>query len=301
MKKKHLCFSLFGVHKVLHDNGSSLRVVLDSCVKTGGTCSLSLRYQLRVPPKSTLCVEFAGDADAASESTSPLEVSFHPRMSCVELDKEGGGEDGGSRRELRQVLSITCARVFSSPPEIALTTSDRPLATVRVPLPAVSVAAFMTGLSIGPDDFRQTWTNLSCSQQTVVSGEQVQQGGEEGPRAIDTADVKRILVEALGMREIVQQRPPGAVAEVDLLAAAGELLFTSSSAKTAAGRVGEKKDSSAAAVCLVGVELHGITGAARVTTKSTERVLAESVQQEVLEGIQQLRLGATPGGKGDWG
>lgn len=287
---------------MLHDNGSSLRVVLDSCVKTGGTCSLSLRYQLRAPPNTTLCVELAGDgaaATTASDSTSALDVCFRPSMSCIDLDQEGE-HCGGSRRELRQVLSMTCRRAFSSPPEIALTTSDRPLATARVPLQAVTVAAFMTGLSISPDDFRQTWTVLSCSEQAVVGGEEAvrqrQQGGGKGPRAIETADVRRLLVDTLGMTEVVQQRPPGAVAEVDLLAAAGELLLTSPP-ETTAGSVGENKKSStaaataAAAVCLVGVELHGTTGAARLTTKSTERVLAESVQKEVLEGIHQLHLG----------
>lgn len=270
-------------------------MVSDSCVKTGGTCSLSLRYQLRVPPKTTLCVELAeDDAATTSKSTSALEVSFRPSMSCVELDQEG--EDfGGSWRELRQVLLITCNRAFSSPPEIALTTSDRPLATARVPLQVVTVAAFMTGLSIGPDDFRQTWTTLSCSEQTVISDDEArhqQQGGGKGPRAIDTADVRRLLVNTLGMREVVQQRPPGGVAEVDLLAAAGELQQTSSAATSAAARAGEKEEpSTVPIVCLVGVELHGTTGAARVTTKSTEPVLAESVQKEVLEGIHQLHLG----------
>ena len=264
-------------------------------MKTGGTCSLSLRYQLRVPPNTTLCVELAGDgAGAAAKSTSPLDVSFRPGMPCVDLDREG--EDcGGSRRELRQVLSITCNRAFSSPPEIALTTSDRPLATARVPLQAVTVAAFMTGLPVSPDDFRQTWTVLSCSEQSVIGGEearQQQEGRGKGPRAIETADVKRLLVETLGMTEVVQKRPPGAVAEVDLLAAAGELLLIPSP-ETTAGSVGEKdaSSSSMAVVCLVGVELHGTTGAARVTTKSTERVLAESVQKEVLEGVHQLHLG----------
>lgn len=270
-------------------------------MKAGGTCSLSLRYQLRVPPKTTFCVEFAGDADTESKSTSALEFSFRPSMSCVELDHADAGEGGGSRRELRQVLSITCARAFSCPPEIALTTSDRPLTTVRVPLQAVTIAAFLTGLSINADDFRQTWTVLSCSEQAVLSGEEArhrEQGGKE-QRPIETADVKRLLVETLGMREVVQQRPPGAVAEVDLLAAAGELLLTSA-AEATAGRVGGKNDSLAAVVCLVGVELHGNTGAARVTTKSTERVLAESVQKEVLEGIHQLHLGIGTRGKGDW-
>lgn len=285
--------------QVLHDNGSSLRVVLDSCVKTGGTCSLSLRYQLRVPPKTTLCVEFAGDAVIAPKSTSALEISFHPSMSCVDLDHEGE-EGGGSRRELRQVLSITCARAFSCPPEIALTTSDRPLATVRVPLQAVTAAAFLTRLSISPDDFRQTWTTLSYSEQTVISGEEARNRHQrEGPRASETADVRRLLVETLGMTEVVQQRPPGAVADVDLLAAAGELVLTSF-AKATAGTVGENKDSQAPVACLVGVELHSTTGAARVTTKSTERVLAESVQKEVLEGIHQIYLGiGTCPGK-DW-
>eukprot|EP00903_Cladosiphon_okamuranus_P010687 g10100.t1 len=285
--------------QVLHDNGSSLRVVLDSCVKTGGTCLLSLRYQLRVPPQTTLCVELVeSDAAAASKSTSTsaLEISFRPSMSCVDLDQEG--EDcGGSRRELRQALSITCNHAFSSPPEVALTTSDRPLATARVPLQAVSVAAFMTGLSIGPDDFRRTWTILSCSEQTVVSGDEVrqqqQQGEGEWPRAIETADVRRLLVDTLGMREVVQQRSPGGVAEVGLLAAAGQLQLTSPVETAGAAKAGEKEDPPAVPiVCLVGVELHGATGAARVTTKSTEPVLAESVQKEVLEGIRRLEKDA---------
>lgn len=261
-------------------------------MKTGGTCTLSLRYQLRVPPATTFCVELAGDdADTSFTSTSALEISFHPNMSCVELDQDAE-DNGGSRRELRQALSIRCARAFSSSPEIALTTSDRPLATTRVPLQAITVAAFMKGLSINLDDFRQMWTTLSCSEQAVVCGEEArhQQQVEKGTRAIETVDVKRLLVETLGMRDVVQQRPPGAIAGVDLLAAAGELVLTSST-QNAARRVEETKDSAAAIVCLVGVELHGTTGAARVTTKSTERVLAESVQKEVLEGIHQINLG----------
>lgn len=290
-------FFLCCVHQVLHDNGSSLRVVLDRCVKTGGTCSLSLRYQLRVPPETALCVEHA---DTVPKSTSALEISFRPSMSCVRLDQ--GGEDcGGSRRELRQVLSITCAAAFSSPPEIALTTSDRPLATTRVPLQAVTVAAFMTGLSINADDFRRTWTTLSCSEQAILGGEEARrpQQVKGKPRKSETAAVKRLLVETLGMREVVQQRPPGAVVNVDLLAAAGELLLTSST-ETAGGGGGENKEPPAAIVCLVGVELHTTTGAARVTTKSTESVLAESVQKEVLEGIHQIHLGVVTRGKGVW-
>lgn len=307
------------VNQVLHDNGSSVRVVLEDCVKTSRTCSLTLRYQLRVPPKTTFCVEFVKDAQTTSISTSSaLEISFHPSITSVELDEGGRREGDGSRRELRQVLSVTCVRAFSSPPEIALTTSDRPLATTRVTLPVVTVAAFMTGLSINPDEFRQRWTALSCTEQAVASGEEVlkqreQQGGcllgtssvdaepavevkQRGgvlraPTEISPADVKRLLVETLGMREVVQDRPAGSVAEVALIAAAGELLLTPSSSGSAA-EGGQEDEGSPAVVCLVGVELHSTAVAARVTTKSTDRVLAENVQKEVLEGIRQIRLGA---------
>ncbi|CBN78911.1 Pleckstrin homology domain [Ectocarpus siliculosus] len=108
--------------------------------------------------------------------------------------------------------------------------------------------------------------------------------------------LRRILVETLGIREVAQQRPAGAAAPgVELVAAAGELLLTArspSSAKSAnAAEAGRETTAEAREICLVGVELHAATGATRVTTKSAEAVLAESVQKLVLERIAQVRVG----------
>ncbi len=280
-------------HQVFHGDGSPVRVVLESCVKTGRACSLTLRYRLQVPPKTTLCVEFPGHGvDAASGSTSAAELSFRPSLSSFDLDREGE-DGGGSWRELRQEVSVTCVRAFCSPPEIALTTSDRPLTTTRVPLPAVAVTAFLTGLSISPDNFRQRWTALPCSEQAVVSADENQRQqhprGREvfrGTRRLAAGEVKRLLFETLGMREVAG--PPSGNTGVELLAAAGGLLLTPSS-EAVAGRGGEKEEPSAA-VCLVGVEVHSTTGAARVTTKSAERELTEGVQKEVLAGIRQINI-----------
>ena len=290
--------------QVLYDDGSSLRVVLEAFVKTGRTCSLTLRYQLQAPPRTTLCVEFPGhNADTASGSSSAVEVSFRPSLTSADLDHEGT-EGGGSWRELRQEVSVTCLRAFSSPPEIALTTSDRPLATTRVPLPAVTVAAFLTGISIDPDDFRQRWTALPCSEQAVVSGDEAQQQQQQqqqqqrgeifrGKKIIAAGEVKQLLFETLGMTEVAG--PPNANTGVELLAASGELQLTPHSESAAVGRDREGGKPSAV-VCLVGVELHSTTGAARITTKSTERELTEGIQKEVLEGFRQIQLGTQGSG-----
>lgn len=287
---------------MIHDDGSSVRVVLEGCEKTGRTCSLTLRYELRVPPKTTFSVEFVKDERTNSTSTSALEISFYPNITSTELDGEGGGVQGDwSHRQLRQVLSVTCVRAFSFPPEIALTTSDRPLATTRVPLPVVNVAAFVTGLSLEPAEFRQRWTTLSCTEQAVATGgeelttnqHQQQQGGclrGTSHGGIAEADVRRLLVETLGMREVVQGRSACSVPGVALIAAAGELLLTPSSSE-GAFEGGQGGGASQTVVCLVGVELHSAAGAARVTTKSSDRVLAENLQKEVLESIRQIRLG----------
>ncbi|CAM9311695.1 unnamed protein product [Ectocarpus sp. 12 AP-2014] len=275
--------------KVLFDNGSSMRVVLEECVNLGRTCSIALRYELQVPPKTRLSVTFPGDADNASSTSSALEISFRPGVTSVELDGVGSRKSEGSR-ELRQELSVTCFRAFSSPPEIVLTTSDRPFSATRVALPVVTVAAFLAGLTIDPDEFRQRWTTVPCSEQTVVGCKESQQ------QRVSSSDVRRILVETLGIREIAQRRPAGAAAPgVELVAAAGELLLTArfpSSAKSAtAAEAGREMAAEAREICLVGVELHPATGATRVTTKSAEAVLAESVQKLVLEGIAQVRAG----------
>lgn len=290
------------LRQVLYDNGSSIRVISEECVKTGRTCDLTLRYELRVPPKTTFCVEFPETVDSATSSpssSSALQVSFDPRISCTEL---GDHDEGNSRstKELRQVLSVTCLRAFSSPPEIALTTSDQPLTTIRVPLPMVTVAAFLTGLAVDPEEFRLRWTALACSEQDVLSGEEAQQqqplsyqgGCIRDTTVVTPADIRRLLVESLGMREVVQQRPAGAVAELILIAAAGEILCTPDSASGNVAAGGTQGAGSTTAVCLVGIELHCTTGAARITTKSAEPLLAQCVQKEVLGGVRQLRLSA---------
>ena len=99
--------------------------------------------------------------------------------------------------------------------------------------------------------------------------------GEGCPRrpCVGPAGVRRLLVETVGMTEVLWGGE-GAAGGVELIAAAG-VLRVSEGAK---GR---------AIVCLNGVELHSATGVARVTTKSTEHVLAESIQTEVVEGIRQ--------------
>lgn len=284
--------------QVLFDNGSSMRVVLEECVNLGRTCSIALRYELQVPPKTRLSVTFPRDADNATSTSSALEIYFRPDMTSVELDGVGSRESEGSR-ELRQELSVTCFRAFSSPPEIVLTTSDRSFSATRVTLPVVTVAAFLAGLTIDPDEFRQRWATVPCSEQTVVGGEESQQQQQQQlqqKQRVSSSDVRRILVETLGIREVAQQRPAGAAAPgVELVAAAGELLLTArspSSAKSAtAAEAGREMAVEAREICLVGVELHPATGATRVTTKSAEAVLAESVQKLVLEGIAQVRAG----------
>lgn len=287
------------LNQVIHDNGSSVRVILEDYAKNGRTFSLTLRYELRVPPKTTFCVQSVKDAaHTTSTSNSALEISFHPNITSAELDDEGVIQGDRSHRELRQVLSVTCVHAFSSPPEIALTTSDRPLATTRVPLPVVTVAAFVTGLSIKPAEFRQRWTTLSCTEQAVAGGEEaIKQHQPQGcclrgaSRGIAEADIKRLLVETLGMKEVVQDKSVGSVAEVALIAAAGELLLTPSSSESVADG-GQGVGGSQSVACLVGIELHSTAGAARVTTKSMDRVLAENLQKEVLKAILQIRLGS---------
>lgn len=285
-------------HQMLDDDGSPVGVVLESCVKTGRACLLTLRYRLQVPPNTTLCVEFPGhNADATSDSTSAVELSFRPSLASFDVDEEAE-EGGGSWRELRQEVSVTCVRAFSSPPEIALTTSDRPLTTTRMPIPGVAVTAFLTGLSISPEDFRQRWTALPCSEQAVVSADEKQQpqggGAFRGTTRLTTGEVKRLLFETLGMREVVG--PPSGNTGVELLAAAGELqLLLTPPPEGVAGWGGETEEPSTV-VCLVGVEVHSTTGAARVTTKSAERELAEGVQKEVLGGIRSINLGVRGNG-----
>ena len=141
--------------------------------------------------------------------------------------------------------------------------------------------------------FRQAWTALSSAEhmaQTVVSCGPTTAGdavatGKEGCRRtsrVDPATVRRFLVETLGMEEVVWGGEC-AVEEVDLVAAAGVLL--------ASDTKGE-----ALQTCLVGVELHSKTGAARVTSKSANRALVQGVQTDVLEGMRRLAAEGSGGG-----
>lgn len=92
---------------------------------------------------------------------------------------------------------------------------------------------------------------------------------------VQPSDVKRILFKTIGMSE-VPWSDKGGVGDVTLVAASG--------AMTTSGG-----DEGGSMTCLVGVELHGSTGAVRVTTKSMDRALTEAIQKEVLRGIDVAR------------
>lgn len=206
-------------------------------------------------------------------------TSFDPEIASLEL----GAEEEAKSKELLIELSVTCLRPFLSPPEIALTTGEQdPPPKTRISLP-ITVSTFLTGLPMTADKFRQRWTTLSSSGhvvQAVVGSEgQHLHHGAIGARcsqipSAQPINVRRILVEELGMTEIVWGGK-GAVGEVELIAAAGALL---------ASEVVE----GVPLVCLVGVELNSNTGAVRATTKSKDEVLAEGVQKDLIEKIRGL-------------
>lgn len=226
-----------------------------------------------------------------------MDVSFNPSIAGARI---GSGEEGaGGARYLRQELVVTCGRAFSAPPEIAVATGDdreSRLSKTLVSLP-VTVTTFVAGFPMSAEAFRHAWTALSSAEhmaQAVVSCDSTAAAGngigatrKEGycPAAassVDPATVRRLLVETLGMEEVVCEGK-GAVEEVDLVAAAGVLLSSDTEGK-------------ARQTCLVGVELHSETGAARVTSKSADRALAQGVQRDVLEGIRRLAAGGTEEG-----
>lgn len=246
-----------------------MRVVLEDCAKNKRKLSLTLRYELKLPPAATFTVDFSQSGTSAA-----LGVSFDPDIAST-----GSGAKSGQARELRQEISLSCLRPFSCPPEIVMAAGGRhSLQNARVLLP-VTVSTFMTGLSLSADDFRNEWSALSYPEQmeqaVLGDAEPKANGTELGKdcpqkQRVSPADVRQLLFETLGMREA----PCGesSAKGVELIAAAGVLQIS----EVASG---------VSVVCLVGVELHGATGAARVTTKSTDHVLAEGIQKEVLEGI----------------
>lgn len=225
-----------------------------------------------------------------------MDVSFNPSIAGARIGS--GEEGGGGARYLRQELVVTCGRAFSAPPEIALATGDdreSRLSETLVSLP-VTVTAFVAGFPMSAEAFRHAWTALSSAEhmaQAVVSCDSTAAAGngigatwKEGycpaTLSVDPATVRRLLVETLGMEEVVCEGK-GAVEEVDLVAAAGVLLASDTKGK-------------ARQTCLVGVELHSETGAARVTSKSADRALAQGVQRDVLEGIRRIAAGGTEEG-----
>lgn len=255
-------------------------------VTKGETCSLTLRYQVQLSPLTTFSVK-----PSPREGVSPsMNIEFHPDISGVSFtcgadsgpDTQGSGD---CRQELLQNLCITCVHSFSFPPEIvlAIASEDASCETkiTRVQLP-LTVATFLMGVPMDTGDFRQRWTAWSSSEyvvQTMVGSSEgythktaADQGSSQAPR-LEPSDVRQLLVQTLGMAEVTyggERSSPG----VELIAAAGALPI-----QEAAGSV-------SVPFCLVGVELHVATGAARVTTKSTDRTLAQGVHEELLQGLR---------------
>lgn len=270
--------------QVISGYGDPLRVIVENRATSGATFSLTLRYELHFA--SATCLKVGLLHEGAPHSA--LKVSFDPTIDSAAL---GGG--GGEPEDLRHEVSVTCLRPFSSPPSIFLTTrspqnvADAPATTTRVCLP-VTVAAFLKGLAVNPQEFRQRWSSLSSTEHTAQA---VVRSAETETRRIDSrrdspkstvepAAVRRFLTETLGMAEVACETQ-GAASGVELIAAAGVLLTTSTVASE-----GVVDDEGGSITCLVGVELHDTTGAARVTSKSTDRVLAEGVLKEVLKGVR---------------
>lgn len=220
-------------------------------------------------------------------------MSFSPSIAGAGI---GSGKEGsGGASYLRQELVVTCARAFSAPPEIVLATGDRQfgVSETLVSLP-VTVTTFVVGFPMTAEAFRHAWTALSSAEhmaQAVVSCGSTDSDGaaaiiKEGycPAAsgVDPASVRHLLVETLGMEEVVCEGK-GGVEEVDLVAAAGVLLASDAKGK-------------ASQTCLIGVELHSETRAARVTSKSADRALAQGVQKDVLKGMRRLAARGTEDG-----
>ena len=267
-------YMALGTSKVLHNDRIYLRITLESRVRSGSSCFLGLRYELSaLAPSATVTIDLM-----PGPTTSAVSASFDPSFEAFEV----GGEPGG-RKELRQTVSLSCSRPFSFPPEIAVvvTTGGREPPTItRVSLP-VTVSTFLRGLPLNTDDFRQMWTALSSSgqitQAIVRDGDHRPAfGSVQGPRwgaSVQPSDIRRLLFETMGMSEVPWKDKSG-VGNIDLIAASGFMPLSPPGSR-------EK----GSIVCLVGVEIHGATGSARVTTKSTDRVLAEGIQREVMGGI----------------
>lgn len=251
-----------------------MRITLESCATGGSSCFLGLKYELSALAPSetvTLTVRFL-----PGPAASALDASFDPPFESFSVV----GTEANGRKELRQMISLSCSRPFSYPPKIAVVIAGglEPPARTRVSLP-VSVSTFLKGLPLSTEEFRLRWMALSSPGQTnqaIVGDGDYHIGLGSVQRArVQPADVKRLLFKTIGMSE-VPWTDKGGFGDVDLVAASG-VLTTSGS---------EELGSMA---CLVGVELHGATGAVRVTTKCTDRALTESIQKEVLRGIDVAR------------
>ena len=283
MTRNLIPWLLLASFQVICNNISSPRVILEDRVLNGPTCSLRLRYEFRAPHQTTLSVGIP--RGAAIPVAAAVDVSFSPSIAGAGI---GSGEErGGGASYLRQELVVTCARAFSAPPEIVLATGDRQsrVSETLVSLP-VTVTTFVAGFPMTAEAFRHAWTELSSAKHTAQAVVSCRSTASDGVAAtsmegycptassVDPATVRRLLVETLGMEEVVCEGK-GSVGEVDLVAAAGVLLASDTMGK-------------ASQTCLVGVELHSETGAARVTSKSADPALAQGVQKDVLEGIRRL-------------
>lgn len=259
--------------KVLHNDRVSMRITLESCATGGSCCFLGLKYELSaLAPSETvsLTVRFLPGPAAAS-----LTASFDPPFESSSIM----GTESNGRKELRQMVAISCSRPFACAPKIAIVISGglEPPARTRVSLP-VTVSTFMKGIDLSTEEFRLRWMALSSPGQTnqaIVSD--VDHHVSPHKTRIQPSDVKRLLFKTIGMRE-VPWSIKGGFGDVDLVAASG-VMTTSGS------------DDVGSLTCLVGVELHGTTGSVRVTTKSTNRALTEAIQKEVLRGIDVARSG----------
>lgn len=227
------------------------------------------------------------DSPIMDTSSSALKVSFLPEADSVALS--GGG---GKPEDLRQEESVTVThlRPFSSRPNIGLAvrssrnTDALPTATATATeaCPPVIIALFFKGATMHANEFRQSWRSLSSREntaQTVLRGAETERVDccDSPESAFHPASVRRALIDTLGMHE-VEWNNRGAADGVELIAAAGDLL----SSTVIGNGVVEKEP----ALCLVGVQLHGATGSARLTFKTTEHVLATFMLNKILDLVR---------------
>lgn len=252
---------------------------MDRRTTSSATCSVTRRYELHVTSATSVDI----DSPKKDTSSSALKVSFEPKVDSAALSGGGGEPDN-----LRQGVSVTCLRPFSSRPGIGLTMrSSRnadALATATEVCPPVIMALFLKGPTMDAHNFQQNWRSLSSTEniaQIVLRGAETKPiDCRDSPKSsFHPASVRRALIDTLGMHE-VEWNNEGAADGVELIAAEGELLLSTV--------IGEGVVEKEPTLCLVGVQLHGATGAARLTFKTKEHLVAKCMLNKILELVRSF-------------